>query len=143
MTNKSFYIPISSNQSSAKASSKRPPLTPSSVSPPSLNTHHCATRSDTGVHAPAKAAAILTRMASHSSRRSNPSSPPQSPVEERQSIHSDSSSDYWCHSRQGSSLPETQPYVRISANRFSGGYISFPDFEKYSHASDNDQDDHS
>ena len=64
-------------------------------------------------------------------------------VEERQSIHSDSSSDYGCHSRQGSSLPETQHYVRISANRFSGGYISFPDFEKYSQADDVDQDDHS
>ncbi|OJD38876.1 uncharacterized protein BKCO1_300072 [Diplodia corticola] len=109
-----FYIQMPPTQT-PKQPSRRSPLTPSSpgVSPPSLTTHtSCASKHDAGVH-PAKATAILTRMASSSSRRSSdPSSPPQSP-EERSSIMSDSS-DYWYHGRKE-----------------GGGYISFPDFEKY------------
>ncbi|EKG15881.1 hypothetical protein MPH_06846 [Macrophomina phaseolina MS6] len=116
-----FYIQMPPSQNPKQPSSRRSPLTPSSpgVSPPSLTTHNsCASRHDAGVH-PAKATAILTRMASNGSRRSsNPTSLPQSP-EERSSINSDSS-DYWYHGRK------------------EGGYISFPDFEKYCSSSQNE-----
>ncbi|KAH7051266.1 hypothetical protein B0J12DRAFT_82074 [Macrophomina phaseolina] len=134
-----FYIQMPPSQNPKQPSSRRSPLTPSSpgVSPPSLTTHNsCASRHDAGVH-PAKATAILTRMASNGSRRSsNPTSLPQSPgtwaprrwiparfltsiAEERSSINSDSS-DYWYHGRK------------------EGGYISFPDFEKYCSSSQNE-----
>ncbi|EOD46504.1 hypothetical protein GTA08_BOTSDO09147 [Neofusicoccum parvum] len=118
-----FYIQMPPTQTPKQPSSRRSPLTPSSpgVSPPSLTAHNsCASRHDAGVH-PARATAILTRMASNGSRRSSdPTSTPQSP-EERSSINSDSS-DYWHH-----------------GSKEAGGYISFPDFEKYcSSSQDND-----
>ncbi|KAF2142915.1 uncharacterized protein K452DRAFT_12927 [Aplosporella prunicola CBS 121167] len=124
-----FYIQLPANQTppTAKPVGRRPPLTPSSVSPPSLTTHNsCASRHDAGTP-PVKATTILTRMASHSSTRArnSQSSPPQSP-EDRQSMHADSS-DYWFSERK------------------EGGYISFPDFEKYcqSTASSERSDSHS
>lgn len=134
MANK-FYISLPvPHPAMAKSGSRRPPLTPSTVSPPCLSAHTSSvTRRDSGSGgaSPTKATSLLAKVASHPStpRKDTPmSSPlpspsPKSP-EDRQSP--------LCAPGEGRHAVFTQDPSRYwSTHRQQDGYISFPDFEKF------------
>ncbi|OCL03850.1 hypothetical protein AOQ84DRAFT_381208 [Glonium stellatum] len=131
-----FYIALPApHPAMAKSGSRRPPLTPSTVSPPCLSAHTpLAARRDSGSGSlsPTKATSLLAKVASHPStpRKGTPVSSPlpspspkspedhQSLGEGRHAMFNQDPSRYW------------------STNRQQDGYISFPDFEKFCQSRD-------
>lgn len=121
MANK-FYISLPvPHPAVAKSGSRRPPLTPSTVSPPCLSAHTSSVArrdSGSGGASPTKATSLLAKVASHPStpRKGTPmSSPLPSPSPKSPEDHQSplDPSRYW------------------STHRQQDGYISFPDFEKF------------
>ncbi|KAF2184687.1 hypothetical protein K469DRAFT_499519, partial [Zopfia rhizophila CBS 207.26] len=113
-----------------KSGSRRPPLTPSTVSSPCLSTHApVATRRDSGSGSPTKASSLLAKVASNpvTPRRETPtSSPMPSPPPQTAQMHS---SPQYTPERPNMWRSESARYVR--QYRQQDGYISFPDFEKF------------
>ncbi|KAF2446213.1 hypothetical protein P171DRAFT_357675 [Karstenula rhodostoma CBS 690.94] len=123
-----YSLPTQPPQQSRSASgSRRPPLTPSTVSSPCLTTQSTiASRRDSGSGSPTKASALLARVASHPStpRAETPMGSPMSSPEER--MHS---SPMYSTDRPAMWRSESARYVH--QYRQQDGYISFPDFEKF------------
>ncbi|KAF1947106.1 hypothetical protein EJ02DRAFT_462044 [Clathrospora elynae] len=112
----------------SRSGSRRPPLTPSTVSSPCLTTLVPVTsRRDSGTSgSPIKASILLAKVASSPTiprGETPPGSPMLSPVTSVHSGHSYSSA------RPTVSRTESERYVR--QYRQQDGYISFPDFEKF------------
>ncbi|KAF2756034.1 hypothetical protein EJ05DRAFT_86858 [Pseudovirgaria hyperparasitica] len=114
-----------------KSSSRRTPLTPSTITPPSVSAHTpSATRHELG--SPTRAEALLAKVAQHPTYRPRPS-PPSSPVAstaagERQPVVTRAySADQWQQLHQ----QHAQLQRSYSSHPRQDGYISFPDFEKY------------
>lgn len=78
-----YSLPTQAPQS--RSGSRRPPLTPSTVSSPCLSTAPIATRRDSGAGSPTKASALLAKVASHPStpRGETPSSSPMATPDSR------------------------------------------------------------
>ncbi|OAG05761.1 uncharacterized protein CC84DRAFT_1092259 [Paraphaeosphaeria sporulosa] len=114
-------------QPRSTSGSRRPPLTPSTVSSPCLTTQSTiASRRDSGSGSPTKASALLAKVASHPStpRAETPMGSPMSSPEER--MHS---SPMYSPDRPAVWRSESARYVH--QYRQQDGYISFPDFEKF------------
>ncbi|KAF2795290.1 hypothetical protein K505DRAFT_240182 [Melanomma pulvis-pyrius CBS 109.77] len=113
-----------------RSGSRRPPLTPSTVSSPCLTTHApIASRRDSGSGSPTKASALLAKVASHptSPRGETPvTSPLPSPTSRPAEMHS---SPMYSPERPAIWRSESARYVR--QYRQQDGYISFPDFERF------------
>ncbi len=78
-SNTRYYYSPPTQASQSRSGSRRPPLTPSTVSSPCLSTHPLvATRRDSGAGSPTKASALLAKVASHPSapRGETPSTSP-------------------------------------------------------------------
>ncbi|KAF1971753.1 hypothetical protein BU23DRAFT_469742 [Bimuria novae-zelandiae CBS 107.79] len=111
-------------QPRSTSGSRRPPLTPSTVSSPCLTTQSTiASRRDSGSGSPTKASALLARVASHPStpRGETPSSSPIVSPDVRGPMYSPDRPAVW--------RSESARYVH--QYRQQDGYISFPDFEKF------------
>ncbi|OCK81275.1 hypothetical protein K432DRAFT_295881 [Lepidopterella palustris CBS 459.81] len=129
-----FYISLPPpTPSMQKSGSRRPPLTPSTVSPPCISSQtSSASRRDSGCRSPTKATSLLAKVASHPStpRRGTPaSSPLPSPSPKSPGEH---------HSPLCTPREECRPAMfrqdstrHWSTHRQQDGYISFPDFEKF------------
>ncbi|KAH7122702.1 hypothetical protein B0J11DRAFT_436749 [Dendryphion nanum] len=117
--------------SQSRSGSRRPPLTPSTVSSPCISTHTpIATRRDSGSCSPTRASALLAKVVSHPTTPrgevSTPSALP-SPAERTNEMQS---SPVYTPERPQVWRSESDRYVR--QYRQQDGYISFPDFEKFS-----------
>ncbi|KAJ4302996.1 hypothetical protein N0V90_001887 [Kalmusia sp. IMI 367209] len=128
-SNRYYYsLPVQAPQQPRSASgSRRPPLTPSTVSSPCLTTQSTiASRRDSGSGSPTKASALLAKVASH----------PPTPRGETPSASPMPSPDVRMHSTPMYS-PERPAVWRSESARYvhqyrqQDGYISFPDFEKF------------
>ncbi|KAF2715278.1 hypothetical protein K504DRAFT_367508 [Pleomassaria siparia CBS 279.74] len=127
--NKYYYSLPTQAPSRQRSSSRRPPLTPSTVSSPCLTTHpSIASRRDSGSGSPTKASALLAKVASHSTspRSETTLSPLPSPTTRPADIHSTPS---YSPERPAVWRSESAHYVRQYKQQ--DGYISFPDFEKF------------
>ncbi|KAK3062453.1 hypothetical protein LTS18_004028 [Coniosporium uncinatum] len=101
---------------------RRLPLTPSTVTQPSVNAANCSVAKRTPSTSPSRrATALLTRVAS------NPSTPRnETPTPMLMSMSSAESSP--CGGAGGTGLrPKVQRYWTVQ--ECQGGYVSFPDFE--------------
>ncbi|KAF2272301.1 uncharacterized protein EI97DRAFT_462085 [Westerdykella ornata] len=129
-TTKSYYSLPTQAPQQHRSGSRRPPLTPSTVSSPCLSTHApIATRRDSGSGSPTKASALLAKVASNplSPRGETPgTSPMPSPAPRAAEMHS---SPLYTPERPGVWRTESARYVR--QHRQQDGYVSFPDFEKF------------
>ncbi|KAF2637847.1 hypothetical protein P280DRAFT_97978 [Massarina eburnea CBS 473.64] len=109
----------------SRSGSRRPPLTPSTVSSPCLSTHApVVTRRDSGTGSPTKASTLLAKVASHppTPRNETPlASPMLSPVSGPGGMAFSERPGMW--------RSESARYVQ--QHRQQDGYISFPDFEKF------------
>ncbi|ORX91190.1 hypothetical protein BCR34DRAFT_501596 [Clohesyomyces aquaticus] len=131
MASNKYYIslPTQAPQHS-RPGSRRPPLTPSTVSSPCLTTHApVATRRDSGSSSgsPTSASTLLAKVASHpaSPRNEHPATNavPSSPSTE---MHTN---PLYTPERPQAWRTESARYVRQYKKQ--DGYISFPDFEKF------------
>ncbi|KAF2106799.1 hypothetical protein BDV96DRAFT_325983 [Lophiotrema nucula] len=119
----------SASASHHRSGSRRPPLTPSTVSSPCLTTGvPIATRRDSGSSSPTRASALLAKVASHPStpRGETPTSFMPSPTGRSTEMHS---SPLYSPERPSVWRSESARYVRQYKQQ--DGYISFPDFEKF------------
>ncbi|CAI9635676.1 unnamed protein product [Alternaria burnsii] len=124
-----FSLPTEAPQRSRSAS-RRPPLTPSTVSSPCLTTLVPVTsRRDSGTStsgSPTKASILLAKVAS-SPTTPRGETPPGSPMlTPRSRLQSEPA---YSSERPSMSRTESDRYVR--QYRQQDGYISFPDFEKF------------
>ncbi|KAH7386976.1 hypothetical protein DE146DRAFT_188899 [Phaeosphaeria sp. MPI-PUGE-AT-0046c] len=114
----------------SRSGSRRPPLTPSTVSSPCVTTLVSLPRRDSAGSAgsPTKAHALLAKVVSSppTPRSETSSSLSTSPAESRTSAYSNSSNQY---ERPAVWRSESDRYVR--QYRQQDGYISFPDFEQF------------
>ena len=118
MANTKFYIPLGTQAAAAQKPSRRPPLTPSTVSSPCLNTHApIAARRDSGSGSPTKASLLLAKVASgpstprrdsasspqspHLSTAEMASSPLYTPHDQRPAMWRSESARYWSQEKQG------------------------------------------
>lgn len=139
----------------SRSASRRPPLTPSTVSSPCLTTHApIASRRDSGSSgSPTKASALLAKVVSSPTtpRGETPAESPTSSPEARMHLTPTYSSDrpkiwrtesdrYVRQYRQQGMHHRHQP-EQHDANMDSDGYISFPDFERF-RESQNSYDQH-
>ncbi|KAF2659001.1 hypothetical protein K491DRAFT_675933 [Lophiostoma macrostomum CBS 122681] len=128
--NQQYYYSLPTQAPSQQRSgSRRPPLTPSTVSSPCITTHApVASRRDSGSGSPTKASALLAKVASHPAtpRGEAPTSPMPSPAPQPAEMHS---SPLYSPERPSVWRSESARYVR--QYRQQDGYISFPDFEKF------------
>ncbi|PVI02764.1 hypothetical protein DM02DRAFT_522222 [Periconia macrospinosa] len=126
--NTTYYYSLPTQAPQSKSGSRRPPLTPSTVSSPCISTHApVVTRRDSGTGSPTKASTLLAKVASHppTPRGDTPSqSPMVSPNASEMRSSPVSSPD-----RPGVWRSESARYVH--QYRQQDGYISFPDFEKF------------
>jgi hypothetical protein len=121
-----YSLPTDAPQRS-RSGSRRPPLTPSTVSSPCLTTHtYGASRRDSSGSAgsPTKASVLLAKVAST----------PGSPRSEARSASPLPSPETTMHSSYSPERPfmwrsESDRYVR--QYRQQDGYISFPDYERF------------
>jgi len=76
--NSRYYYSLPTQAPQSRSGSRRPPLTPSTVSSPCLSTAPIATRRDSGAGSPTKASALLAKVVSHPStpRGETPTSSP-------------------------------------------------------------------
>ncbi|OAL51067.1 hypothetical protein IQ07DRAFT_410090 [Pyrenochaeta sp. DS3sAY3a] len=123
-----FSLPTEAPQRS-RSGSRRPPLTPSTVSSPCLTTHvRVASRRDSSGSSgsPTKASALLAKVASSPTtpRGETPAESPMPSPESR--MHS---SPTYAQQRPTVWRSESDRYVRQYKQQ--DGYISFPDFEKF------------
>ncbi|CAO2649483.1 Nn.00g068680.m01.CDS01 [Neocucurbitaria sp. VM-36] len=122
-----FSLPTEAPQRSRSAS-RRPPLTPSTVSSPCLTTLVPVTsRRDSGSSSsPTKASALLAKVVSSPTtpRGETPAGSPMPSPESRMQ-----SSPTYSSERPKVWRSESERYVR--QYRKQDGYISFPDFEKF------------
>lgn len=148
MANDSRYyysLPMQAPQQPRSTSgSRRPPLTPSTVSSPCLTTQSTiASRRDSGSGSPTKASALLAKVASHppTPRGETPaSSPMPSPDSrmhpnpmyspDRPAMWRSESARYVHQYRQQGKHVQPDGSSLLEANLSQDGYISFPDFEK-------------
>ncbi|KAF2823632.1 hypothetical protein CC86DRAFT_57726 [Ophiobolus disseminans] len=118
----------------SRSGSRRPPLTPSTVSSPCVTTLVSLPRRDSAGSSsgsPTKAHALLAKVVSSPTtpRGEIPSNPAPSPTDSRTSTY---------HSSPTYS-PERPAVWRSESDRYVGqyrqqdGYISFPDFENFCH----------
>ncbi|KAF2474359.1 uncharacterized protein BDR25DRAFT_216502 [Lindgomyces ingoldianus] len=129
MANNKYYVslPTQAPQHS-RSGSRRPPLTPSTVSSPCLTTHApVATRRDSGSGSPTKASALLAKVASHPTSPKG-ETPVSSPIASSRPTETHSSPLY-TPERPAVWRSESARYVRQYKKQ--DGYISFPDFEKF------------
>ncbi|KAF2731217.1 hypothetical protein EJ04DRAFT_443510 [Polyplosphaeria fusca] len=126
MANSRYYVSLPTQAPQQQRSgSRRPPLTPSTVSSPCLTTGiPVPSRRDSGSGSPTKASALLAKVASHPAtpRADTPASSPVSSTSER-------SPESYSTERPSVWRSESARYVR--QYRQQDGYISFPDFEKF------------
>ncbi|KAF1998868.1 hypothetical protein P154DRAFT_577487 [Amniculicola lignicola CBS 123094] len=130
MANSRYYMSLPTPAPQHQRSgSRRPPLTPSTVSSPCLSTHATiAARRDSGSGSPTRASALLAKVASHASPTSETSeTPTSSPLPSPTSRPIDS--PLYASERPAVWRSESARYV--SQSRQHDGYISFPDFEKF------------
>jgi len=109
---------------------RRPTLTPSTVTPPSISTQTTSARSDRPQTSPDRATALLSRVASHpASRRDTPAqSPLPSPSGDRTTDQAYSS---LVAGGDGSFRKADGSVNWNTCGQKADGYISFPDFERY------------
>ncbi|EMD67699.1 hypothetical protein GGP41_007634 [Bipolaris sorokiniana] len=122
-----YSLPTEAPQRS-RSGSRRPPLTPSTVSSPCLTTLVPTTsRRDSATSgSPIKASILLAKVAS-SPTTPRGETPPGSPMlSPRSRLNSEPS---YTSDRPAMSRTESDRYVR--QYRQQDGYISFPDFEKF------------
>ncbi|KAF1813493.1 hypothetical protein P152DRAFT_473214 [Eremomyces bilateralis CBS 781.70] len=114
-----------------KSSSRRSPLSPSTVIPPSISVQNSsATRHEAG--SPTKASVLLSKVASSpGSRRRTPASTPLPTPPARESERQIDSL-HMLHNEQHSSSDEGRWSIREKRD----GYVSFPDFEQYQQSFD-------
>ncbi|KAF1953173.1 hypothetical protein CC80DRAFT_507368 [Byssothecium circinans] len=127
--NNRYYYSLPTQAPQSRSGSRRPPLTPSTVSSPLLTTHApVVTRRDSGTGSPTKASTLLAKVASNPStpRGETPSSPMVTPDSRTAEMHS---SPHYSPERPGVWRSESARYVR--QYRQQDGYISFPDFERF------------
>lgn len=90
--NSRYYYSLPTQAPQSRSGSRRPPLTPSTVSSPCVSTHApIASRRDSGSGSPTKASALLAKVASHPAtpRGDTPTtSPAQSPDTRSPDMHS-------------------------------------------------------
>ncbi|KAF2802645.1 uncharacterized protein BDZ99DRAFT_201500 [Mytilinidion resinicola] len=116
----------------AKPANRRPPLTPSTVSAPSLSAcTPTVSRRDSGSGSPTKATSLLAKVASHPStprRGMTPaSSPLPSPTPKSPEEH-----DSPLYEKDGRPMIWRHDSARhFHRHQSQDGYISFPDFEKF------------
>ncbi|KAF2680158.1 hypothetical protein K458DRAFT_312644 [Lentithecium fluviatile CBS 122367] len=127
-TNSRYYYSLPTQAPQARSGSRRPPLTPSTVSSPCLSTAPIATRRDSGAGSPTKASALLAKVVSHPTtpRGETPSSPTCTSDSRTSEMHS---SPVYSPERPAMWRSESARYVH--QQRQQDGYISFPDFEKF------------
>ncbi|KAH8725212.1 hypothetical protein GQ44DRAFT_616105 [Phaeosphaeriaceae sp. PMI808] len=131
-TNNRYYysLPTEAPERS-RSGSRRPPLTPSTVSSPCLTTLVSLPRRDSAGSSgsPTKAHAMLAKVVSSPAtpRGETSTSPASSPTESR-TVEYHSNATY-SSERPTVSRTESDRYVR--QYRQQDGYISFPDFEKF------------
>ncbi|KAL5121616.1 hypothetical protein ACEQ8H_000302 [Pleosporales sp. CAS-2024a] len=125
-----YSLPTEAPQQS-RSGSRRPPLTPSTVSSPCVTTLVSLPRRDSAasVSSPTKAHALLAKVVSSppTPRSETPSSLSGSPADSRTSAYSGSPAS--SYERPSVWRTETDRYV--TQYRQQDGYISFPDFEKF------------
>ncbi|KAF2868387.1 hypothetical protein BDV95DRAFT_500847 [Massariosphaeria phaeospora] len=113
-----------------RSGSRRPPLTPSTVSSPCVTTTvPIATRRDSGSGSPTKASALLAKVACHPTTPRNEASiasPISSPTQRPADV--DSSPPY---SIERPAVWRSESARYVGQYRQQDGYISFPDFEKF------------
>jgi hypothetical protein len=63
--NSRYYYSLPTQAPQSRSGSRRPPLTPSTVSSPCLSTAAVATRRDSGAGSPTRASALLAKVVSH------------------------------------------------------------------------------
>lgn len=151
--NKYYYSLPTPAPQQHRSGSRRPPLTPSTVSSPCLTTHApVVTRRDSGSGSPTKASILLAKVACNPStpKGGTPTaSPLPSPTTRHAEMHS---SPLYSQERPSVWRSESARYVRqyrqqgmhfpkhISDPKLHNtdidpdGYISFPDFEKFCEA---------
>ncbi|KAH7348056.1 hypothetical protein BKA66DRAFT_432556 [Pyrenochaeta sp. MPI-SDFR-AT-0127] len=113
----------------SRSGSRRPPLTPSTVSSPCLTTHVPMTsrRDSSGSSgSPTKASALLAKVVSSPTtpRGETPQGSPMPSPESR--MHSSAT-----HSSERPTVSRTESDRYVRQYRQQDGYISFPDFEKF------------
>jgi hypothetical protein len=148
--NKCYYSLPTQPPQQQRSGSRRPPLTPSTVSSPCLSIHApVVTRRDSGSGSPTKAEALLAKVVANPvspKGESPPSSPMSSPTTRPAEMHS---SPMYSPERPAVWRSESARYVRQYreqgkhpslmtsnweleiAHTTPDGYISFPDFEKF------------
>ncbi|KAF2261059.1 hypothetical protein CC78DRAFT_364333 [Lojkania enalia] len=131
MANSRYYMSLPTPAPQHKSgASRRPPLTPSTVSSPCLTTGvPVTTRRDSGSSSPTKASTLLAKVASHpgTPKGETPTSPLPSPSARTAEMQS---SPFFTPERPSVWRSESARYVR--QYKHQDGYISFPDFEKFS-----------
>ncbi|CAI6333325.1 unnamed protein product [Periconia digitata] len=122
--NNQYYYSLPTQAPQSRSGSRRPPLTPSTVSSPCISTHApVVTRRDSGTGSPTKASTLLAKVASH------PSTPRVETPSVSPNVLDMRSSPISSSERPGVWRSESARYVQ--QYRQQDGYISFPDFEKF------------